>query len=190
MEHSGRTIGIYEGGKGVWDKGGHANPVPFAMSSGGYGVFRNTFAPGEYQFHKSGGATLSHGELGADAFIFVAAEEAGGMKEVLGQFLQVTGRPVVPPVWALSLGDSDCYNNVRHGHSTEKSALTIEDQYAETDVRDLQWKTFLPVAMTMSGWSPQVAGAQKQPWAFGDPYTSFNRESLRLRHAITPYMYS
>merc|ERR1719456_986698 len=60
----------------------------------------------------------------------------------------------------------------------------------ETYVRDLQWKTFLPVSMTMSGWSPQVAGNQKQPWAFGEPYTSHNRAALRLRHALTPYMYS
>jgi len=36
MEHSGKRIGIWEGGPHVWDKGGHANPVPFALSSHGY----------------------------------------------------------------------------------------------------------------------------------------------------------
>lgn len=47
----------------------------------------------------------------------------------------------------------------------------------ETYVRDLQWKTFLTVAMTMSGW----AKYDKQPWAFGEPYTSYNRKWLQLK---------
>ena len=36
-----------------WDDGGHPNSVPFYLSSAGYGVFRNTFAPGTYEltFH-------------------------------------------------------------------------------------------------------------------------------------------
>lgn len=57
---------------------------------------------------------------------------------------------------------------------------------AETYVRDLQWKTFLTVSMYMSGWSPH----DKQPWAFGEPYTSYNRKWLQLKSRLTPYMYS
>ena len=57
---------------------------------------------------------------------------------------------------------------------------------AETYVRDLQWKTFLTVAMTMSGW----AKYDKQPWVYGEPYTSYNRKWLRLKARLTPYLYS
>jgi alpha-glucosidase len=35
-------------------------------------------------------------------------------------------------------------------------------------VRDLQWKVFSPVLMSMSGW----AAVDKQPWRHGEPYTS------------------
>lgn len=38
----------------------------------------------------------------------------------------------------------------------------------------------------MSGWSPH----DKQPWAFGEPYTSYNRKWLQLKSRLTPYMYS
>lgn len=56
----------------------------------------------------------------------------------------------------------------------------------QTYVRDLQWKTFLPVAMTMDGW----ASADKQPWRQGEPYTSINRQYLLLKERLLPYTYS
>lgn len=57
---------------------------------------------------------------------------------------------------------------------------------AETFTRDLQWKAFTPVLMGMSGWS---AGARKHPWAFDEPYRSINRDYLKLKVRLTPYMY-
>ena len=39
--------------------------------------------------------------------------------------------------------------------------------------RDLQWKVFNPAFMTMSGWATP---AYKQPWTYGEPYTSINRK--------------
>ena len=57
---------------------------------------------------------------------------------------------------------------------------------AETFTRDLQWKTFTPVLMGMSGWS---ANARKHPWAFDEPYRGINRDYLKLKMRLTPYMY-
>lgn len=57
---------------------------------------------------------------------------------------------------------------------------------AETYTRDLQWKTFTPVLMGMSGWS---ANSRKHPWAFDEPYRSINRDYLKLKMRLTPYMY-
>lgn len=57
---------------------------------------------------------------------------------------------------------------------------------AETFTRDLQWKAFTPVLMGMSGWS---ANDRKHPWAFDEPYRSINRDYLKLKMRLTPYMY-
>lgn len=56
----------------------------------------------------------------------------------------------------------------------------------KTYVRDLQWKCFTPVFMTMSGWAKK----DKQPWIWGEPYTSINRKYLQLKMRLTPYMYT
>lgn len=57
---------------------------------------------------------------------------------------------------------------------------------ADTQVRDLQWKCFTPILINMSGWAPK----DKQPWVFGEPYTTYNRNYLNLKLRLTPYMYS
>ena len=57
---------------------------------------------------------------------------------------------------------------------------------AETYTRDLQWKSFTPVMIGMSGWS---ANERKHPWAFDEPYRSINRDYLALKMRLTPYMY-
>jgi len=57
---------------------------------------------------------------------------------------------------------------------------------AETFTRDLQWKSFTPVLMGMSGWS---GSARKHPWWFDEPYRSINRDYLKLKMRLTPYMY-
>lgn len=57
---------------------------------------------------------------------------------------------------------------------------------ADTYVRDLQWKCFTPVFMVMSGWAKK----DKQPYIYGEPYTSINRKYLKLKMRLTPYMYT
>ncbi|WP_428329411.1 TIM-barrel domain-containing protein [Mucilaginibacter sp.] len=55
-----------------------------------------------------------------------------------------------------------------------------------TYTRDLQWKCFTPVFMVMSGWAKK----DKQPYVYGEPYTSINRKYLQLKMQLTPYMYT
>lgn len=61
-----------------------------------------------------------------------------------------------------------------------------------TYVRDLQWKCFTPVFMSMSGWAFNNKNkiVDKQPWLFGEPFTSINRKYLTLKQQLTPYMYT
>ena len=57
----------------------------------------------------------------------------------------------------------------------------------ETYTRDLQWKSFTPVLMGMSGWS---GAERKHPWWFDEPYRDINRRYLKLKLRLTPYMYT
>ena len=60
---------------------------------------------------------------------------------------------------------------------------------AQTQVRDLQWKALTPAWMIISGWSKQTNN-MKQPWIFGEPYTTINRKYLKLKMRLTPYLYT
>ena len=328
FSHRNATINVavsYE-----WNDGGWPNSVPFYVSTAGYGVFRHTFAPGVYSFTSP--VVLRHQEDRFDAYWFV-----GDAKHVIGRYTELTGRPFLPPLYGLELGDADCYrHNANRGERHTLDALEVADGYGEREIplgwmlvndgygcgyehldtvaaglaernvtlglwtstglpdqkrevrtgarvrkldvgwvgpgyrfalsaceeayrgierycdgrgfvwspegwagsqryavhwsgdqegswdyirwqiptyagatlsglayttgdvdgisggsaatytRDLQWKTFLPVAMTMSGWAP----TDKQPWRHGEPYTSINRRYLQLRERLLPYFYT
>ncbi|MER7534352.1 NPCBM/NEW2 domain-containing protein [Streptomyces sp. NPDC097704] len=317
-----------------WNDGGHPNSVPFYLSSAGYGVYRNTYAPNTYVFGEP--VTTTAREQRFDAYYFTG-DGKDAVKDVIGQYTRLTGKPFMPPVYGLEIGDSDCYlHNANRGERHTLDALKVADGYvandmpngwmlvndgygcgyenlaettaglgerdmklglwtedgidkladqvkagqrvakldvawvgsgykfaldgckdahagieansdargftwapeswsgaqrcgvqwsgdqsgsweyirwqiptyagasmsglayttgdvdgifggsAKTYTRDLQWKTFLPVAMTMDGW----AANDKQPFRYGEPYTTINRASLKLHEALLPYVYS
>ncbi|MFG2599765.1 NPCBM/NEW2 domain-containing protein [Streptomyces sp. NPDC048462] len=326
--HRGKTVEV--GVDYNWDDGGHPNSVPFYLSSAGYGVFRNTFAPNTYAFTDP--VTTSAKEQRFDAYYF-----AGDPKDVIGQYTKLTGKPFLPPVYGMEIGDSDCYlHNANRGERRTLDSLKVADGYVENDMpngwmlvndgygcgyedlaqtakglqdrdmemglwtedgidklgdqvkagqrvakldvawvgdgykfaldgckdaykgiednsdargftyapeswsgaqrcgvqwsgdqygtwdyirwqiptyagatmsglayttgdvdgifggsaktytRDLQWKMFLGTTMTMDGW----AASDKQPYRYGEPYTSINREYLKLKESLLPYQYS
>ena len=313
-----------------WNEGGWPNSVPFYLSTAGYGVLRHTFASGAYSFTDP--VVTRHQEDRFDAFWFV-----GDARRVIDGYTELTGRPFMPPLYGLEMGDADCYcHNANRGERHTLDALRVADGYVdrriplgwmlvndgydcgyehldalsdglrdrhitlglwtstglpdqereirtgtrvrkldvgwvgpgyrfalsaceeayqgierhsdgrgfvwspegwagsqryavhwsgdqaggwdsirwqiptyagaslsglayttsdvdgiyggspETYTRDLQWKTFLPVAMTMSGWAP----SDKQPWCHGEPYTSINRRYIQLRERLLPYFYT
>jgi alpha-glucosidase (family GH31 glycosyl hydrolase) len=57
----------------------------------------------------------------------------------------------------------------------------------ESQVRDFQAKALQTTLMVMSGWAENP---DKQPWTWGEPYTSYNRAALKLKAALTPYVYT
>ena len=350
LDHAGEEIDIAITG---WDEDQVSNPAPFYMSTRGYGVYRNTFAPGHYSFNGSKEATrqldgmqvktieqssrLTHYENRFDAFYFYGPS----LKNILGDYTDITGKPFMPALWMLTLGDADCYNNleqrvqweqktpdvirqvadeyIKHDmprgwilpndgygcgytdlqnvvselkkrgfhtglwtengvdkiayevgtcgtrlckldvawvgsgydfalngckaafngiqdNSDERgfvwsvcgwagtqrySTIWSGDQYsnwdyiryhiptvsgagmsafnaatsdidgifggsAQTYTRDLQWKCFTPIMMVMSGWSD----VDKQPWLYGHPYEAINRNFLRLKMRLLPYLYT
>ena len=58
FSHGGTDLDISITG---WHEDQVSNPVPFYMSSNGYGVFRNTFAPGKYSFSGVGQVAAEDG---------------------------------------------------------------------------------------------------------------------------------
>lgn len=91
----------------LWTKDVHGvqtadmyKPIPFFMSSRGYGVFMHTSAPATFDFghayHEA--HTLFTADTTLDMFLF-----AGDYRQVLGAYTLLTGRSPVPPLWSFGL---------------------------------------------------------------------------------------
>ncbi|MCD4734982.1 MAG: DUF5110 domain-containing protein, partial [Bacteroidales bacterium] len=111
-----------------WDDGAVPNPVPFYMSTNGFGAFRNTFAQGEYDYRSPEYSGTSHWENRFDCFYFYGPS----LKEILNGYTELTGRPVLLPRWGLELGDADCYNT--GGLTTPDVIGLVADKYREYDL--------------------------------------------------------
>ncbi|WP_230404302.1 MULTISPECIES: TIM-barrel domain-containing protein [Undibacterium] len=94
----------YSGG---WEENDRPSPAPFYMSSKGYGVLRNTWSNGNYDFRSNEFITSTHNEKRFDAYYFVG----DSIKEVLNGYTALTGRARMLPRWAYEYGDADCYND-------------------------------------------------------------------------------
>ncbi|GAA1255636.1 hypothetical protein GCM10009665_52690 [Kitasatospora nipponensis] len=107
-----------------WNEGGYNNSQPFYLSSSGYGVFRNTFAPGVYDFHDP--VRTSAQERRFDGYYFYGPD----LKKIISQYTDLVGKPFMPPVYGLEPGDSDCYlHNANRGERHTLDALTVADGY-------------------------------------------------------------
>ncbi|WP_260638012.1 NPCBM/NEW2 domain-containing protein [Streptomyces angustmyceticus] len=125
--HRGHTVEV--GVDYHWDDGGHPNSVPFYLSSAGYGVFRNTYAPNTYAFGQPVRTTAR--ERRFDAYYFAGPSA----KDVIGQYTSLTGKPFLPPLYGLESGDSDCYlHNANRGERHTLDALKVADGYTAHDM--------------------------------------------------------
>jgi alpha-glucosidase len=57
---------------------------------------------------------------------------------------------------------------------------------AELYLRWFQLATFMPFLRTHSA----IGTSRREPWVYGEPYTSIIREFLRLRYRLLPYLYT
>ncbi|MEU7895794.1 NPCBM/NEW2 domain-containing protein [Nonomuraea sp. NPDC049152] len=137
LNHTGTTIRITRDFD--WDDGGNPNAAPYYMSTAGYGVLRNTFAPGGYAFTSP--AVLSHAEQRFDAYYFVAAKPYD-LKSPLDRYTELTGRPMMPPIYGMEMGDADCYNRSSPTYTgpkdpakwTTPSAVKVAEGYVANDM--------------------------------------------------------
>lgn len=72
-------------------------PIPFFMSSRGYGMFMHTSTPITCDFGKyfSGVTSLMIGDDELDLFVFL-----GDPKDILNEYTNITGKSPMPPLWS------------------------------------------------------------------------------------------
>ncbi|MFJ7962448.1 TIM-barrel domain-containing protein [Streptomyces sp. NPDC096324] len=127
-----------------WTENTNASPAPFYMSTNGYGVMRNTWAPGSYTFGAP--SRLTHNENRFDAWYFTG----NSLKGVLNGYTDVTGKPFLAPIWGLELGNADCFNASNPAytgdHNRLRHQITPDVVGYATDARDANMPSgwFLP----------------------------------------------
>ncbi|MFL8952036.1 TIM-barrel domain-containing protein [Helcococcus kunzii] len=106
FSHRGKVIKIVNENR--WTDGGVSSPAPFYWSTNGYGVVRNTFKPGQYDFGSSDANVVKtiHNEDRIDAFYFVGK----GPKGVLDEYTNLSGKPAFLPEFAFYPAHLNAYN--------------------------------------------------------------------------------
>ncbi len=93
-------------------------PIPFFLSSNGYGMFMHTSTPVTLDIGKyySGANSLMIGEDQLDLFIFL-----GNPKEILNEYTSLTGKASMPPLWSFGFWQS------RITYFSEKEGRMVAD---------------------------------------------------------------
>lgn len=128
--HKNKTIDIAVGGG--WDAGAASSPSPFFISTNGYGVMRNTFQAGTYDFRST--ATFQHKEERYDAYFFVEED----LNDVVHEYHELTGEPAMMPKFGFYLGHLDCFNGTHNGTGEDRTfmgtALPYLEEYQDNDM--------------------------------------------------------
>ena len=125
FSHKGKTINIKN--ENNWVDGGVASPTPFYFSTNGYGVMRNTFKPGQYEFSSTeeGKVITKHEEKRFDAYYFIEEKPA----DIINEFTELTGKPILLPEYGFYLGNLDCYSRDWIDDETGKQSQTPKPGY-------------------------------------------------------------
>jgi alpha-D-xyloside xylohydrolase len=158
LQHDEKIFGCGESFTGFNKRGQHVNvwtrdgmgtqneymykPIPFFLSSNGYGMFVHTSAPLTFDFGKYYDAhnTIYSGDENLDIFVFL-----GEPKDILSEYTALTGRSPVPPLWSFGFWMSRItYNSedqVRQvaqqlrSHRVPTDVIHLDTGWFETDWR-------------------------------------------------------
>lgn len=131
FSHRGQKIDIVN--TNSWTDGGVCSPAPFYWSTGGYGLMCYTFQPGAYDFGKAnkGQVAITHDTPWMDVFFMVDQQPT----ELLNDYYQLTGNPVLLPKFAFYEGHLNAYNRDYWKESTDPNrGILFEDgkRYTES----------------------------------------------------------
>ncbi|GAA3069940.1 hypothetical protein GCM10020254_12160 [Streptomyces goshikiensis] len=137
-----------------WRENDNASPAPFYMSTNGYGVMRNTWAPGSYGFNAP--TTLTHDETRFDGWYFTG----DSLKSVLDAYTDVSGKPFMAP-------PSGASNSATRTVSTPPTPSTRATTAARATRPPPTWPatppTPAPPTCPRAGSSPTTATAAATP---------------------------
>ncbi|WP_308779960.1 discoidin domain-containing protein [uncultured Clostridium sp.] len=105
FSHKGKTINIKN--ENNWVDGGVSSPTPFYFSTNGYGVMRNTFKPGQYDFESTeeGKVLTKHSEKRFDAYYFIDETPTN----IINKFTDLTGKAILLPEYSFYIGHANAY---------------------------------------------------------------------------------
>lgn len=131
FSHRGQKIDIVN--TNSWTDGGVCSPAPFYWSTGGYGLMCYTFQPGTYDFGKTdkGLVAITHDTPWMDVFFMVDQHPT----ELLNDYYQLTGNPVLLPKFAFYEGHLNAYNRDYWKETSDPSrGILFEDgkRYTES----------------------------------------------------------
>ena len=123
FSHKGEKIEIVNTNN--WVDGGVASPAPFYWSTAGYGFMWYTFKPGLYDFGSTqkGSVKLSHESKNLDVFFMVGEKPT----DLLGEYYQLTGNPVLLPKFGFYEGHLNAYNRDYWKEADKGRTMTFED---------------------------------------------------------------
>ncbi|XP_053620369.1 alpha-glucosidase 2-like isoform X2 [Plodia interpunctella] len=106
FSHKGEVIKIANTNN--WVDGGVTSPCPFYWSTNGYGVLRNTWQPGVYDFGTESPhfITTIHKNTDFDAFYFINSQP----KDILKDYYELTGKPIFMPEYAFYQAHLNTFN--------------------------------------------------------------------------------
>lgn len=122
FSHRGSRIAIEN--TNVWVDGGVASPSPFYWSTKGYGLLWHTFKPGHYDFGQTDAekVLIQHDTDRLDVFLMLDSQP----EELLNDYYQLTGKPVLLPKFGFYEGHLNAYNRDYWTESANGSVL-LED---------------------------------------------------------------
>lgn len=100
-------------------------PVPFFISSRGYGMFVHTTSPVtmDFGYTHDGSKTLFVGDDQLDVFFFI-----GSPKEILTEYTNITGKSSMPPLWSFGLWMS------RFSYRSQKEVMMVAEKLRKNSV--------------------------------------------------------
>lgn len=125
FSHKGEIISIKR--DKITGKGGVLTRVPFFWANSGFGELRNTESAGNYDFGKSNpdATILKHDTNMFDTFYLLG----NSPKNILAKYYMLTGKPLMPPKYALGLGHVGNFLTTlwQPGEAKERNAVMFED---------------------------------------------------------------
>lgn len=125
FSHKGQIINIKR--DHITGKGGVLTQIPFFWANSGFGELRNTEASGTYDFGKTSqeATILRHDTAIFDTFYLLG----NSPKDILTKYFALTGKPLMPPKYALGLGHIGNFLTTmwQPGEAKERNATMFED---------------------------------------------------------------